>query len=114
MVSPRSATLALLSFVITLAASASQLNAPAPSSPVLAEKPGQAEPLGSGDGRIHVIPTLSAPSVKNGETLTIQAVVKAQARSPASRRASVEARTAPTPPRSQRSSYAPRLLPLVG
>ncbi len=37
------------------------------------------EPIGSGDGRIHIIPTLSAPSVKNGEKLTIQAVVKAAA-----------------------------------
>jgi hypothetical protein len=39
----------------------------------------QAEPLGNGDGRIHVIPTLSTLSVKNGGALTIQAVVKASA-----------------------------------
>jgi hypothetical protein len=36
-------------------------------------------PIGSGDGRIHVIPALSAPSIKNGGKLTIQAVVKAEA-----------------------------------
>ncbi len=35
------------------------------------------EKIGSGDGRIHVIPSLSSPSVKNGERLKIQAVVKA-------------------------------------
>jgi len=35
------------------------------------------EPIGSGDGRIHVIPTLSSPSVKNGGQLKIQALVKA-------------------------------------
>jgi hypothetical protein len=39
----------------------------------------QAGPLGSGDGRIHIIPTLSVPSVKNGDKLSIQAVVKATA-----------------------------------
>ncbi len=37
------------------------------------------EAIGSGDGRIHVIPMLSALSVKNGEKLTIQTVVKAPA-----------------------------------
>ena len=37
------------------------------------------EPLGHGDGRIHIIPSLSAPSVKNGGKLTIQAVVKSAA-----------------------------------
>jgi len=36
-------------------------------------------PLGSGDGRIHVIPALSRPSVKNGEKLGITAIVKASA-----------------------------------
>ena len=35
------------------------------------------EKIGSGDGRIHVIPSLSSPSVKNGGQLKIQAVVKA-------------------------------------
>lgn len=35
------------------------------------------EQVGSGDGAIHIIPSLSAPSVKNDGTLTIQAVVKA-------------------------------------
>jgi len=35
--------------------------------------------IGSGDGRIHVIPTLSAQSIKNGDTLSVQAIVKAQA-----------------------------------
>lgn len=34
--------------------------------------------LGSGDGTIHLIPALSAPSVKNGGTLTIQAVVTSE------------------------------------
>ena len=33
--------------------------------------------VGSGDGIIHIIPTLSSPSVKNGGKLSIQAVVKA-------------------------------------
>jgi hypothetical protein len=37
-----------------------------------------AEAIGSGDGKIHVIPSLSAPSVKNGGKVTIQAVVKGQ------------------------------------
>ncbi len=31
---------------------------------------------GSGDGAIHIIPALSSPSVKNGGTLAVQAVVK--------------------------------------
>ena len=35
--------------------------------------------IGLGDGRIHIIPSLSQPSVKNGEKLTISAVIKAQA-----------------------------------
>ena len=39
--------------------------------------PKPAETIGSGDGRIHVIPSLSAPSAKNGEKLLIRAVVKA-------------------------------------
>jgi sugar lactone lactonase YvrE len=34
--------------------------------------------VGHGDGRIHVIPTLSQPSLKNGEKFTISAVVKAE------------------------------------
>src|SRR5262249_30646657 len=38
-----------------------------------------AETIGHGDGRIHVIPSLSRPSLKNGEKLTISAVIKAQA-----------------------------------
>ncbi len=37
------------------------------------------EVIGTGDGRIHIIPTLSARSVKNGNKLEISAVVKAQA-----------------------------------
>lgn len=40
---------------------------------------GVGQTIGTGDGRIHIIPTLSAPSVKNGGKLTIQAVVKAPA-----------------------------------
>ncbi|MBI1784093.1 hypothetical protein HYR69_03030 [Candidatus Sumerlaeota bacterium] len=36
-------------------------------------------PIGHGDGKIWVIPSLSAPSVKNGGKLTISAVVKAPA-----------------------------------
>ena len=36
-------------------------------------------PVGSGNGAIHVIPSLSAPSVKNGASLAVQAVVKAAA-----------------------------------
>ena len=39
----------------------------------------QQEPIGSGDGRIHIIPSLSSQAVKNGETLTITAVVTAKA-----------------------------------
>jgi len=35
------------------------------------------QPIGSGNGLIHVIPSLSSPSVKNGGQLKIQAVVKA-------------------------------------
>jgi len=35
------------------------------------------EVLGSGDGRIHIIASLSVPSVKNGNRVAIQAVVKA-------------------------------------
>ena len=35
------------------------------------------ESIGSGDGHNRVIPSLSTPSVKNGERLTIQAGVKA-------------------------------------
>jgi len=42
----------------------------------VAEKP---EPIGNGDGKIWVIPSLSSPSVKNGGRLKIQAVVKAAA-----------------------------------
>ncbi len=34
---------------------------------------------GSGDGTIHILPTLSAPSLKNGERATIQAAVTAKA-----------------------------------
>ncbi len=34
-------------------------------------------PIGSGNGRIHIIPSLSAHSVKNGGILSIQAVVRA-------------------------------------
>ncbi|MCX7018959.1 MAG: hypothetical protein WCK47_05660 [bacterium] len=34
---------------------------------------------GSGDGKIHIIPALSPPSVKDGQKLTVQAVVKAAA-----------------------------------
>ena len=34
--------------------------------------------LGTGDGRIHVIPSLSKPSVKNGDKLVVSAVVKSQ------------------------------------
>jgi hypothetical protein len=37
------------------------------------------EAIGSGDGLIHIIPSLSAPSVKNGGKLSVQAVVKAVA-----------------------------------
>ncbi|MFH0940224.1 MAG: hypothetical protein V1899_13235, partial [Planctomycetota bacterium] len=37
------------------------------------------QPIGSGDGLIHIIPTISAPSVKNGGKLIVSAVVKAQA-----------------------------------
>jgi hypothetical protein len=37
------------------------------------------EPIGNGDGRIHIIPTLSSTAVKNGEKITISAIVKAQA-----------------------------------
>ncbi|MBI3735385.1 hypothetical protein HY256_02610, partial [Candidatus Sumerlaeota bacterium] len=37
------------------------------------------DPIGHGDRRIHIIPTLSSPSVKNGGRLTITAVVKALA-----------------------------------
>ncbi|MFH0939561.1 MAG: hypothetical protein V1899_09825, partial [Planctomycetota bacterium] len=37
------------------------------------------QPIGSGDGLIHVIPTLSAPSVKNGGKLTVSVIVKSQA-----------------------------------
>ncbi|MBW7937996.1 MAG: hypothetical protein H3C63_03970, partial [Candidatus Omnitrophica bacterium] len=35
--------------------------------------------VGNGDGLIHVIPMISKPSVKNGEKITISAIVKAQA-----------------------------------
>lgn len=35
--------------------------------------------IGHGDGRIHIIPSLSSPSCKNGEKLTISAVIKAAA-----------------------------------
>lgn len=35
-------------------------------------------PIGSGDGRIHVIPSLSPYSVKNGETLTVTAIVRSE------------------------------------
>ena len=37
------------------------------------------EPIGNGDGRIHIIPTLSSTAVENGEKITISALVKAQA-----------------------------------
>src|SRR5688572_23537850 len=37
------------------------------------------ERVGTGDGRIHIIPSLSAPSVKNGEKIRIGAVIKAEA-----------------------------------
>lgn len=39
----------------------------------------QQESLGTGDSRIHVIPSLSSQAVKNGEILTITAVVTAKA-----------------------------------
>lgn len=59
-----------LGFVmVALAASA-----PAPQP---GELPGISGSVGSGDGVIYVIPALSAPSVKNGGTLSVQAVVKA-------------------------------------
>ncbi len=45
----------------------------------LASIVGVADVVGTGDGKIHIIPTLSSPSVKNGGTLTISAVVKAEA-----------------------------------
>lgn len=35
-------------------------------------------PIGSGDGRVHVIPSIAPYSVKNGETLTVTAVVRSQ------------------------------------
>src|SRR3989304_4679275 len=35
--------------------------------------------IGAGDGRIHIIPTLSSPSVKNGDKLSLSVIVKAQA-----------------------------------
>ena len=37
-----------------------------------------AEMMGTGDGRIHVFPSLSKPSVKNGDKLVVSAVVKSQ------------------------------------
>lgn len=37
------------------------------------------EMIGNGDGRIQVNPSLSAPSIKNGEKLTISAVIKSLA-----------------------------------
>lgn len=40
---------------------------------------GPPEPIGVGDGKIWLIPSLSAPSVKNGGKLTIQTVIKAPA-----------------------------------
>ncbi len=39
----------------------------------------KSEIVGSGDGKIHIIPTLSSPSVKNGQKVSISAVVKAEA-----------------------------------
>jgi len=53
------------------------------------------ETIGSGDGRIHVIPTLSSPSVKNGERLSVQAIVKATA-GVASVEAHIERESPPT------------------
>ena len=37
------------------------------------------ESAGSGDGRIHILPSLSAPSIKNGDAASVQAIVKAAA-----------------------------------
>jgi hypothetical protein len=37
-----------------------------------------ADPIGSGDGRIHVIPSIAPYSVKNGETLTVTAVIRSE------------------------------------
>src|SRR5437879_5901429 len=45
---------------------------------VFAQDAKAGETIGHGDGRIHVIPSLSRPSLKNGEKLTISAVIKAQ------------------------------------
>ncbi len=41
--------------------------------------PSSGQPIGHGDGLIHVIPSLSSPAVKSGDKVTISAVVKAQA-----------------------------------
>ncbi len=41
--------------------------------------PSSGQPIGHGDGLIHVIPSLSSPAVKNGDKVTISAVVKAAA-----------------------------------
>ncbi|PKO18784.1 hypothetical protein CVU37_05245 [candidate division BRC1 bacterium HGW-BRC1-1] len=48
------------------------------SSPSIEAGNQSAEMMGTGDGRIHVIPSLSKPSVKNGEKLVVSAVVKSQ------------------------------------
>jgi hypothetical protein len=72
MTSGRQAVLTTLILFACLAVSA------APQTAVYKEG-AKGETVGTGDGRIHVIPTLSSPSCKNGENLTISAVIKAPA-----------------------------------
>ncbi len=62
-------------FALVLAMLPGLAAAKIPVEPIDGHDPGG--PIGTGDGRIHIIPSLSSPSVKNGETVKIQALVKA-------------------------------------
>jgi len=55
---------------------ASVAAAGAPGGAVASEIAGEA--IGSGDGRIHVIPSIAPYSLKNGETLTVTAIVRSE------------------------------------
>ena len=76
---------AILCVFLTLCFNSSSFSAsprpPVPVSPAssLILHPSSFPQVGHGDSRIHIIPTLSSRSVKNGGKLTISAVIKAVA-----------------------------------
>jgi len=72
----RCGTGSLLFFALSLLLMASVAAAGAPGGAAASEIAGEA--IGSGDGRIHVIPSIAPYSLKNGETLTVTAIVRSE------------------------------------